>query len=155
MDITELPVIRLRMIKDFTLQISDKEIYTANEAAPIFYDLIGESTLEKIAMICLDCNHKVVNAAIINIGTHKEVSIVPSEVFRIAILSNSYSIFICHNHPSGNIKASKYDLEITKKIGYIGNILGIKLVDSLIIGDYGKYLSIRTELKKESDNNDK
>lgn len=154
MEIIEIPVVRLKMIKDYSLKITDKEIYGVIEVAPIFDNLIGGSTLEKIAMLCIDSSNKVINAAVLNIGSHKDVKIVPSEIFRIAILSNASTIFICHNHPSGIVKPSDYDIEVTKRIGQIGNLLGIKLVDSLILGDFGEALSMRTELKKAGESDD-
>lgn len=154
MDITEIPVVRLKMIKDYSLKITDKEIYGVREAAPIFDNLIGGSTLEKMAILCIDSSNKAINAAVLNIGSHKDVKIVPSEIFRIAILSNASSIFICHNHPSGIVKPSDYDIEVTKRIGQIGNLLGIKLLDSLILGDFGECLSMRTELKKAGESDD-
>ncbi|WP_346874060.1 JAB domain-containing protein [Clostridium sp. UBA5988] len=154
MDVTEIPVVRLKMIKDYSLKITDKEIYGVSEAAPIFDNLIGGSTLEKMAILCIDSSNKSINAAVLNIGSHKDVKIVPSEIFRIAILSNASSIFICHNHPSGIVKPSDYDIEVTKRIGQIGNLLGIKLIDSLILGDFGECLSMRTELKKAGESDD-
>ena len=72
-------------------------------------------------------------------------------MFRVALLSNASSIIICHNHPSGDLKPSPYDIEITKKIGYVGSILGIRLMDSLIIGDNGQCLSIRREINRNGE----
>ena len=88
----------------------------------------------------------------VNIGTNTKVNFVSSEIFRIAILSNASSIFICHNHPSGDTRPSEEDIKQTKKIGQIGNLLGINLIDSLILGDNGEYLSLREELRKEDTN---
>lgn len=143
-----IPVVRTKLVKQFDIHISKDKIFGIEGAEEIFEDLIGGSTLEKVAMLCLDSKNNVINAAITNIGTNKTVEIVPSELFRIAILSNATSIIICHNHPTGDIKPSEYDIDITKRIGYIGSILGIKLIDSLILGDNGKCLSIRSELNK-------
>ena len=154
MNIKEIPVVRLKMIKDYNLKITDKEIYGVEEAAPIFNDLIGGSTLEKMAILCIDSSNQAINTAVLNIGSHKDVKVVPSEIFRIAILSNATSIIICHNHPSGKVKPSDYDIQVTKRIGQIGDLLGIKLIDSLILGDFDECLSMRTELKKAGEEND-
>ena len=148
MTITEIPVVRLKMIKDYSLKITDKEIYGVEEVVPIFDNLIGGSTLEKMAILCIDSSNQAINTAVLNIGSQKNVKIVPSEIFRIAILSNASSIYICHNHPSGIVKPSEYDIQVTKTIGQIGDLLGIKLIDSLILGDLGECLSMRTELKR-------
>ena len=143
-----IPIVRTKLVKEYDIMFHKDKIFGIEGADEIFDRLIGGSTLEKVAIICLDSNNKVINAAVTNVGTDKRVEIVPSELFRIAILSNANSIVICHNHPSGELKPSPYDVEITKKIGYVGSILGIKLIDSLILGDNGKCLSIRSELNK-------
>ena len=142
------PEVRTKLIKEYDIIFHKEKVFGIDGADEIFEKLIGGSTLEKVAVICLDSNNKVINAAVTNVGTDTRVEFVPSELFRIAILSNANAIIICHNHPSGELKPSPYDIDITKKIGYIGSVLGIKLIDSLILGDNGEYLSIRSELNK-------
>ncbi len=60
-------------------------------------------------------------------------------VFRKAIEGQASSIIVCHNHPSGRLRPSQADLDLTKKIKESGQILGIPLLDHLIIGDGGYY----------------
>lgn len=151
MNNTELPIVRTKLVKEYDIELSKDKVFGIEGAESIFNKLIGGSTLEKVAVICLDSSNKAVNAAITNIGTDKKVDIVPAEIFRIALLSNASSIIICHNHPTGDLKPSPYDIEITKKIGYVGLILGIRLVDSLVIGDNGQCLSIRSEINRNGE----
>lgn len=146
--IESIPVVRTKLVKEYDIELSNDKIFGIEGSEEIFDKLIGGSTLEKVAMICLDSNNKVINAAVTNIGTSSKVDIVPSELFRIAILSNANSIIICHNHPSGELKPSPYDIEMTKRIGYIGSLLSIRLIDSLIIGNKKRCYSIRSEIKK-------
>ncbi|MEG1008566.1 MAG: JAB domain-containing protein [Clostridia bacterium] len=146
--VSQIPIVRTKLIKEYDITFHDDKVFGIEGSEKIFEKLIGDSTLEKVAIVCLDSNNKVINAAITNIGTEKKVDIVPSELFRVAILSNASSIIICHNHPTGEIKPSPYDIEITKKIGYVGSILGIRLIDSLIIGDGGECFSIRSKISK-------
>jgi len=54
-------------------------------------------------------------------------------VFKKAIEISSVAIIICHNHPSGKLKASASDKELTQKIKESGEMLDIKLLDHLII----------------------
>lgn len=144
----KIPIVRTQLVKEYDIKFHDDKVFGIEGAEEIFEKLIGGSTLENVAIMCLDNNNKVINAAITNIGTNNKVDIVLSELFRVAILSNSSSIIICHNHPSGELRPSQYDIDITKKIGYVGSILGIRLIDSLIIGDNGACFSIRSEINK-------
>lgn len=57
-------------------------------------------------------------------------------------------ILSSHNHPSGHLQPSKYDVDSTKNIVNAGRTIGIPLVDHLIIGD-GRYVSLLEEYGKE------
>jgi DNA repair protein RadC len=54
-------------------------------------------------------------------------------------------IIISHNHPSGNLKVSDRDKDVTKKILDAGDMLDIKLMDHIIVGHEGQYLSFSDE----------
>lgn len=66
----------------------------------------------------------------------------PREIFKQAINKNSASIIICHNHPSGDPTPSKEDINITLRIKECGDIIGIKLLDHIIIGN-NKFISLK------------
>lgn len=59
----------------------------------------------------------------------------PREVFQVALLNNAASIICFHNHPSGDVRPSREDIKITKRLSEAGRILGIELFDHIIIGD--------------------
>jgi DNA repair protein RadC len=59
----------------------------------------------------------------------------PREVFKRALLNNASAIFCLHNHPSGNVLPSTDDLEATVRLKKAGEILGIKVLDHLIVGE--------------------
>lgn len=62
-------------------------------------------------------------------------------LFRAAILCNASAIILCHNHPSGNLKASEADELITKKIINAAGFADIQVIDHLILSPYGEYYS--------------
>ncbi len=57
------------------------------------------------------------------------------EIFQKALLCNASNIVLAHNHPSGDIKPSKEDMQIYRKVKEAANIMGLPLLDNLIIGD--------------------
>ena len=65
-------------------------------------------------------------------------------ILKQAIERLASSLILCHNHPSGNLRPSQADLEITKKIKSGAEILDIKVLDHLIIG-HNDYLSFSDE----------
>lgn len=149
----EVPVVRVKLYEDFKIKVSSKKAYGIEEAGKIFYELIGSSTIEKSALLCLDNDYNILNASIVNIGTIDNVEISISEIFRIALLSNAKRIILAHNHPSNNMQPSNYDIKITKNIGNLSRLFKMELIDSVIVGnELNKIYSIRNNLEnlKES-----
>ena len=63
-------------------------------------------------------------------------------MFKIALLQNAVSILVCHNHPGGTLAPSNDDLEATRSLVAVGNLLGIRVLDHLIISP-DDYVSLR------------
>lgn len=63
----------------------------------------------------------------------------PKIIFSAALRSSAVSIMLAHNHPSGNLKPSHQDIELTKRITAAGKLLDIKVLDHLIVTDNGFY----------------
>ena len=79
-------------------------------------------------------------------GTINASLVIPREVFKSSILANASAIIGLHNHPSGNVKPSKEDMIVTRKLQKCGQLLGIELLDHIIVGGTnGKMLSFREE----------
>lgn len=66
-------------------------------------------------------------------------------IFGAALKAAASGIVISHNHPSGNLKVSDRDKDVTKKIRDAGDMLDIKLMDHIIVGHKGQYLSFSDE----------
>ena len=95
----------------------------------------GKKKQEHFIVICLNGAHQVIKVKVITIGVLNRCLVHPREVFRPAIINNSASIIIAHNHPSGNTEPSKDDDQITKTLKEAGTILGIAVLDHLIISE--------------------
>jgi DNA repair protein RadC len=65
-----------------------------------------------------------------------------AEVFRLAIRDNAPSIIVAHNHPSGDPTPSPEDVAITRELASAGKLLGIDLLDHVVIGSGGRYVSL-------------
>lgn len=65
-------------------------------------------------------------------------------IFSVALKCNATGIIICHNHPSGNLKPSVADINLTKKIKECSSLLDITLIDHLIISKGGFYSFINS-----------
>ena len=80
------------------------------------------------------------------LGGSLNVSVVhPREVFKRAILQNANSIILMHNHPSGDPTPSKEDIDMTDRLIEAGELLGIRVLDHIVIGDENNYISLKQE----------
>lgn len=105
-----------------------------------YRDLFIDMKQEYFYCIYLDTNKVVIEDKLLFIGTLDYSVVHPREVFKEAISVSASSIICIHNHPSGNVLPSRNDYEITKRLVSIGDILGIKVIDHIIIGS-NKYYS--------------
>lgn len=97
--------------------------------------VLKDNTKEHFILLSLDASHKVISYSVISVGTANYSVVHPREVFQVAILSGAVAIIVAHNHPSGSSLPSDADHEVTKKLKDAGEVLGIKVLDHVIIGD--------------------
>jgi DNA repair protein RadC len=77
---------------------------------------------------------------LVSIGSLNQSIVHPRDTFKTALLSNAAAILCIHQHPTGDPTPSSEDIAITRRLKEAGEIMGIKLLDHIIIGD-GEYLS--------------
>lgn len=123
----------------------DLRLNSPGAVAFLAEDLIGEEDREVLLVICLNSKNHINAVHRCHIGTLNSSVVHPREVFKSAILNNSASIILAHNHPSTEVYPSSADIEITKKVKQAGETLGIELLDHVIVSGTGKYLSIFEE----------
>ena len=63
----------------------------------------------------------------------------PKLIFQTALLCHATQIIMVHNHPSGNIQPSLSDIQMTKRLKEVGDLLELPIIDHLIITDEGYY----------------
>jgi DNA repair protein RadC len=90
---------------------------------------------EMAVVICCNTKYVAVAFALVSIGTVNEALVHPRDIFRPAIALNAFAVVLMHNHPSGEAKPSKNDEALTNQIRQAGNILQIKLLDHVIVGE--------------------
>ncbi|MFA5524441.1 MAG: DNA repair protein RadC [Tissierellales bacterium] len=97
---------------------------------------------EHFKIVMLDTKNQVIAIEDISVGCLNSSIVHPREVFKEAIAKSSASIILVHNHPSGDPAPSKEDIAITRRLNEGGDILGIKVLDHIIIGN-NKYISLK------------
>ena len=125
-------------------------IHSSRDAGKFFQLMIGSKDREFLTAIGLDVKGRVNYYEVIHIGTLSESLAHPREVFKTAILTNSDSIILSHNHPSGNVTPSKQDRKVTQILNDGGAMLGINILDHLIVSPTS-YYSIREDREFSND----
>ncbi|MBU4502279.1 MAG: DNA repair protein RadC [Nanoarchaeota archaeon] len=92
---------------------------------------------EHFMILHLDSKNRVIKDETVSIGTLNASLIHPREIFKSAIRESANAIILVHNHPSGDPTPSEEDEEITKRLFDAGELLNIKLLDHVIVGDEG------------------
>ncbi|WP_026523540.1 RadC family protein [Butyrivibrio sp. MB2005] len=93
-------------------------------------------------------NHQMafIGDEVISVGTVKNASVSPREIFLSALKNKAVYIVLLHNHPSGDPIPSSADDEMTRQIYEAGSMLDIKLQDHIIIGDHRYYSYLEQHL---------
>ena len=96
--------------------------------------------------LCLSLNgaHEVLASRIVTIGLVNRTIVHPREVFADPILDRASAVAVAHNHPSGNLRPSEEDHEITRRLKAAADILGVTFLDHLIFSEHF-YFSFRQE----------
>lgn len=92
---------------------------------------------EHLRGIYLDSRYKVIRDETLSIGTANAHIIHPRDVFKPAIEYGAVAVIIVHNHPSGSLKPSRADYDVTEQLSTVGTVLGIPLIDHIIVSSKG------------------
>lgn len=107
-------------------------IRTAKQAYEYLKDM-RDLPKEHLRGLYLNNHYRLIHDEVISIGSLTSNIIHPREVFKPALEYSASAIILAHNHPSGVVKPSKADIEITNQLIEAGKILGVDLLDHVII----------------------
>ena len=126
-------------------EIIDKPfLATSKLAGEYLLNILSNEKQEKVKVLGLNVKGRLERDETVVIGALNSAMIMPSDIFRMPIECGCSNIIIAHNHPSGDPTPSNEDILMTEKIKRLGDLLEIKLIDHIVIGD-GKYISIRQQ----------
>ena len=127
-----------------------KRVYYNKEKIPIklnstskvfeyFKDIFYNESQENFYAVYLDTKSNLISFKLLFIGTINSSIVHPREIFKYAFLESAASIIVMHNHPSGDPTPSSVDIELTKHLFQIGDIVGIKVLDHIIFAKDNYY----------------
>jgi len=107
-----------------------------------FHLALRHEKREMFIVVLLDARHRVMKEQVVSIGSLTTSIVHPREVFRPAIRDAAGAIVLVHNHPSGDPRPSDEDVAVTRRLVHGAELLGIRVLDHIIVGD-GTYASFK------------
>ena len=109
-------------------------IRNSKDAFEFFYMRIADIRHEQFWVMLLNPANRVIKIVKISDGGINGTSADPKRVFKIALENNASAMMLCHNHPSGSVKPSDADKNLTRNIVNAGKLLEIKILDHIVVG---------------------
>lgn len=140
---TVYEVVRIKQVIEEVEADGTFTIRSPQDGANVAARFIGDDDREVFFVMCLNTKNRVVAVHRCHIGGLNMSVVVPREVFKSAILNNSASIIVSHQHPSQDITPSPEDIEVTQRLVQCGIILGIEVLDHVVVNAKAKYYSMK------------
>lgn len=141
-----IPVYALKAVREGSVAMEHiPQVHGADDVAPILLEFLDGADREHFVVVALDTKRRINGLHTAGIGSLNAVDIPPREVFKIAVVRNAAAIIVAHNHPSGEVRASAEDRQLTTTLVAVGRLLEIPVLDHLIVGFGGRWTALRTE----------
>ncbi len=124
--------------------IEKKMIKSSKDVFEFFHPILADLPHEEFWVVFLNQSNKIIDKYRASQGGIASTVIDVRLIMKAAIEKLASGIILCHNHPSGNLKPSKSDIDITTKLREAGKIMDIKVLDHVIVTDE-KYFSFGDE----------
>ena len=115
--------------------------FTSSRDVYDLFKFLKDETKEHFLALHLDSKNRIICLDKVSSGSLNASIVHPREVFKTALLSSAAAILLIHNHPSGNPDPSREDIELTTRLKEAGDLLGLRVLDHVIIGE-DRYISL-------------
>ena len=130
---------KIRLSKEDKIKIANsKELYAIMKKI-LMRETKLQRTREYLWVVSLATNASILNIELVAIGSLNKVVITPSDIFSFVMQKRAAGFVLVHNHPSGELKPSSADLDLTDKMQQLGNFHHLPLRDHLIITEESYY----------------
>jgi len=124
-----------KRFREDEVTIRKQKIISIKDIVGLIMPQMRDLKTELFKVVCLDSNNRIIDISDAACGTVNRAIPIVREVIHSALQKFAVSIICAHNHPSGDPKPSKEDRDFTRELCQAGNIMQVKILDHLIIGD--------------------
>jgi DNA repair protein RadC len=148
MDLQNTKVSEVQLSYKTTVKASERpQVNTSQDVHRVLQSNWNYETIEFIEefkILLLNRANRVIGIVPISVGGTAGTIADPKVIFVSALKMNAASVILAHNHPSGNLKPSHADMELTKKLKSAGQFLDLPVIDHIILTK-DSYLSFADE----------
>ena len=119
-----------------------KQFLNPRQIFDAFHLRFRDEKREHFLVVLVDARHRILREEVISIGSLTSSIVHPREVFAPAVRASAGAVILIHNHPSGEPSPSEDDIAVTRRLERAAEILGIRILDHIIVGD-GEYASFK------------
>ena len=120
------------------------DLGTATKIYNHMHPVLQDCDVEEFWLLLMNQNHRLIKEMRISHGGITEVAVDIRIIMREAVLSNATILAVCHNHPSGSLRPSQADNDLTASLKKACDLMRIRFLDHVIITD-GAYYSYHEE----------
>lgn len=134
---------RVALVREGSIPTTwDKVVRQSRDVATFMVPLVADLDRETFWVLMMDGRNRVIGVHVLSIGTLTAALVHPRELAKALILSNAAAAVLVHQHPSGDASPSSEDVALTERLSAVGDLLGIRILDHVIIGENGAYRSL-------------
>jgi DNA repair protein RadC len=124
------------------LRLQPGQAYRSSaDAFQHFHERLCDYRKEVFLALLLDSKNRLIREVQISEGSLNASIVHPREVFAPVLRESAAAILFAHNHPSGDPTPSQEDIEITARLKQVGELMGVRVLDHIIVGK-GEYVSL-------------
>lgn len=120
-------------------EVVEKRKIDKSSDANEYFSSMRDLQLEECHVLMLRQNHTIIGEAIVSKGGITGTAVDVREVMRHAVMNRATAIVLCHNHPSGNLRPSHDDDNLTKRVDDACRVMNIQFIDHIIVSEIGYY----------------
>jgi len=120
-----------------------RQVTTPEDVCALLWEELFKDRPHEAFVACLLNTSNVVQTVVtVSEGTLSSSVVSPRDVYQAALLDNAAAVICAHNHPSGNPEPSRDDIQITRKLNEVGDVMEIPLHDHVIVVGKTEYTSL-------------
>jgi DNA repair protein RadC len=114
----------------------------SQDVADYYRPRLRDRKREEFRCVLLDTKNRFLREETVSTGSLTASLVHPRETFKAAVRESAAAVIFVHNHPSGDARPSQEDIALTRRLVQAGDLLGIRVLDHVIVGD-GSHYSFR------------